>query len=301
MAVHKAEPFSVPPPRSVLPTPGIGFLSSPRAKSKDLSEGSLTPTCILITSPPACAENKLGAYCVTLAPRLRMNAPGETRAGGVPGGDPPVFPRPFPPLLPARISRVAARCSDTDPHARLGGRDAGNESCASPCLRFPSCWSSVQPPPTRCGCREGGSWSCRGRRHRTGLGAVPEPKLLFGELNFTPGAEPRHRGELRSHACQGRRCAELRSRLVYFACVFMSGGVYKYCSPVPDGAGVVLRAGAKLDLALPGGNNAYLLARRWVGTAQCGRHWLSRTGVIIIKINKSKSSSAATTSPMLTS
>lgn len=51
----------------------------------------------------------------------------------------------------------------------------------------------------------------------------------------------------------------------------MSGGVYKYCSPVPDGAGVVLRAGAKLDPALPGGNNAYLLARRWVGMAPLPR------------------------------
>lgn len=65
----------------------------------------------------------------------------------------------------------------------------------------------------------------------------------------------------------GRRCAELQSRLVYIACVFMSGGVYKYCSPVPDDAGVALRAGAKLDLALPGGNDAYLLAGRWVGAA----------------------------------
>lgn len=100
MAVHKAEPLSVPPPRSVLPTPGIGFLSSPGAKSKDLSEGSLTPTRILIVSPPACAENKLGGYCVTLASRLRMNAPGETRVCGVPSGDPLVFPRPF---LPARL------------------------------------------------------------------------------------------------------------------------------------------------------------------------------------------------------
>lgn len=86
----------------------------------------------------------------------------------------------------------------------------------------------------------------------------------------------------------------------------MSGGVYKYCSPVPDGAGVVLRAGAKLDLALPGGNNAYLLARRWVGTAP-SLAGVADTGsaeqgvVIIIKINKSKSSSATTTSPLLTS
>lgn len=43
--------------------------------------------------------------------------------------------------------------------------------------------------------------------------------------------------------------------------------MYKYCSSVPDDAGVVLREGAKLDLALPGGNDAYLLARQWVGTA----------------------------------
>lgn len=41
MAVHKAEPLSVPPPRSEFPAPGIGFLSSPRAKSKDLLIGTL--------------------------------------------------------------------------------------------------------------------------------------------------------------------------------------------------------------------------------------------------------------------
>lgn len=129
---------------------------------------------------------------------------------------------------------------------------------------------------------------------------MPEPKLLFGELNFTPGAEPWHRGELRSHACQGGgRCAELRGWLVYFARVFLSGGVGKYCSPVPDEAGVVFRAGAKLDLALPSGNDAYLLVRRWVGTADTSS--AERGLLLLLLLNKSKSSSATTPSPVLTS
>lgn len=32
---------------------------------------------------------------------------------------------------------------------------------------------------------------------------MPELKLLFGGLNFTLGAKPWRREELRSHACQG--------------------------------------------------------------------------------------------------
>lgn len=87
MAVHKPEPLFVPPPLSELPSPGIGFLSSLRAKSKDLLIGTLTPACILIMSPSACAENKLGGYCVIPASSPRINAPGEQWFYGVtPGG-----------------------------------------------------------------------------------------------------------------------------------------------------------------------------------------------------------------------
>lgn len=53
MAVHKAKPFSAPPSESERPTPGIGFVSSLRARSEDLSIGTLTPACILIVSLPA--------------------------------------------------------------------------------------------------------------------------------------------------------------------------------------------------------------------------------------------------------
>lgn len=92
MAVHKPEPLFVPPPLSELPSPGIGFLSSLRAKSKDLSIGTLTPACILIMSPSACAENKLDGYCVILASSLWINALGETWFYGVPTRDPLAFP-----------------------------------------------------------------------------------------------------------------------------------------------------------------------------------------------------------------
>lgn len=92
-------------------------------------------------------------------------------------------------------------------------------------------------------------------------------QIAFWRAQFHAGSGAVAPWGIEEPRLSGRRCAELWSWLVYFACVFMSGGVYKYCSPVPDDAGVVLRAGAKLDLALPGGNDAYLLARRWVGTA----------------------------------
>lgn len=102
----------------------------------------------------------------------------------------------------------------------------------------------------------------------------------------------------------GRRCDELRSLLVYFPYLFVCGGGYKYYLRAPDDTGVVLNAGAKFDLALSGGSDAYLLARQWVGAnpslARRGRRYLSKTGAII-KINKSKSSPALTASPMLTS
>lgn len=139
------------------------------------------------------------------------------------------------------------------------------------------------------------------KRTWSGAGA----QIAFWRAQFHTGSRAVAPWGIEEPRLSGRRCAELQSWLVYFACVFMSGGVYKYCSPVPDGAGVVLRAGAKLDLALPGGNNAYLLVRRWAGTALLlagvADTGSAEQGVIIIKINKSKSSSATTTSPVMTS
>lgn len=88
MAVHKPEPLFLPPPLSELPSPGIGFLSSLRAKSKDLSIGTLTPACILIMTPSDRAENTLCGFCVILVPPLQMNAHVETCFYGVPCTDP---------------------------------------------------------------------------------------------------------------------------------------------------------------------------------------------------------------------
>lgn len=125
MAVHKAEPLSVPPPRSELPAPGIGFLSGLRAKSKDLSIGTLTPACILIMSPSACAENKLGGYCVIFASSLQMNAPGETRVCGVPNRD----------LLLSRVLSSLLVCTDQQSgrpapkYQYRSAREAGREGC----------------------------------------------------------------------------------------------------------------------------------------------------------------------------
>lgn len=219
MAVHKPEPLFVPPPLSELPSPGIGFLSSLRAKSKDLSIGTLTPACILIMSPSACAENKLDGYCVILASSLWINALGETWFYGVPTRDPLAFPCRSLRVSPSIASRRRGR----------GGFFGDGRQKAVP-------------------------------------GGAPELELLFGGLNFTLGAKPRHGDESRSHACQGGDAMNLGAGLFIFRISLRERvGMYKYYSHATDNTGVFLNMGAKFDLALSGGSDAYLLARRWVG------------------------------------
>lgn len=52
-----------------------------------------------------------------------------------------------------------------------------------------------------------------------GLSEVPEPKLLFGELNFMLGARPWCCEESRSHACRGGDAMNFGVCLFIYICV----------------------------------------------------------------------------------
>lgn len=228
MAVHKAEPLSVPPPRSELPAPGIGFLSSLRAKSKDLSIGTLTPACILIMSPSACAENKLGGCHVILAASLQMNALGETRVYSVPTRDRLASPRPF---LPARPHGSAERPPIPMPkYRRRSASEAGREGRGervlgipiSRCLSFPLRGSSVSASPKPPSLQGGQALALRwpalfrwGGRPNAGAQRGARAKIAFWRAQFHAGSEAVVLRGIEKPRLSGRRCDELWRLLVY--------------------------------------------------------------------------------------
>jgi len=133
-----------------------------------------------------------------------------------------------------------------------------------------------EPLPTRRAGRQGKHPPGREGENGARRGAGAEIAFRSARLR-AEAAAPRGAGKPR---LSGRRRDELWSWLVCFPQIFARGGAYKYYSRAPGDTGVSLSAGAKPDLALSGSSDAYLSARRRVGTqpspARRGRRCLSK-------------------------